>query len=100
MILEYNEFLNNEFIIECYVDEEYLLKITNKSNVIEAIKNEMNWIETIKLLEIIKQNGIFLLKVNVDDNIIQNTDAHDKKEGIYYEFQWLLQSGIKIKMIQ
>jgi len=99
MLLEYNEFNQNKFIVICNIDVNKLLKISGKKNIQEAIKNELSWIDSIDLLSIDKKNNFYQIKIKVNKSIILDTDSHDKLEGINYEFQWLNQSGIYIKNV-
>jgi len=96
-----NENINNmKFTVKCKINKDYLLEVSGQSNIKDAIKNELNWTDTITLIdinEIDKEN--YELLINVDTKIIEDTDAHDVVEGIFYEFQWLSESGIFIKKV-
>lgn len=95
------ENLNNKlFEIICEINEDYLIEISGKKTINEAIYNELNYINTIKLKEINKiKKGIYKLIIDIDNNIFKNTETNNIKESIEKEFSWLDQSGIRIKNI-
>lgn len=104
MLKKYNNYLNESkndmYEIECKIKEDYLLNISGQNNIKDAIKNEINWTDTMSLLEINKNGDTYILEMSIDDSIIQDTDALDIKEAIFYEFDWLKQSGIFIEKIR
>lgn len=107
MLDNYNRYLkedvkNSGYEIECKIDEKYLLEISGQKTVIDAIINELNWTDTINVNIAKKVDGEdhkWKILADVDDRIMEDTDAMDVKEGIFYEFSWLKQSGITIEKV-
>ena len=103
MLKKYNNYLNEsvkDYTVECTIDKDYLLKISGQSNIDDAISNETNWTRSIILKDIKKiDDKNYQLLITVDNKIMEDTDANDIIEGIYHEFQWLVDSGIHIKNV-
>lgn len=105
MLQKYENYMNenlnnNEYTIKCKINKKYLLEISGQNNIKDAIKNELNWIDTITLKNVNEiDNDNYELLIVVNNKILEDTDAHDIIEGIFYEFSWLNESGIFIKKV-
>jgi hypothetical protein len=106
MIKKFNDFLivednnNNVYNVVISVDSDTIRSITGLSNIIESIKQQLNWIDTLNILNIdhINDND-YVVKIFVNNNILDKTDKSNYEDAIYDEFNWLIDSGIKIKKI-
>jgi len=103
-MLKYNSYLtennSNTFNVECEINKDYLLEISGQNNILAAIENELNWTHNITVNNINKiKNNLYEIKITVDKKIIDDTDANDLTEAIFYEFEWLNESGIFIKKV-
>lgn len=104
MINKYIDYIkensNNKFEVVCEINDDYLIKISGKKNINDAIYNELNYINTINLEKIIKiKDDVYKLILTVENDILKNTETNNIEKSIKREFNWLDQSGIRIKNI-
>lgn len=86
--------------IICNINEKYLIEISGKNNIEDALLNEFLSIKTINILNIDKiENGLYKILVDIDSNILYLTDKNNIKDSVESEFKWLDQSGIILKNI-
>jgi hypothetical protein len=91
---------DEEFKVICEIDEDEIVAISGQDNVNDAIETEFGWVESMFLRDHKKlDNGQYECDIIVSKDILSKTEEKDLENAIRSEFEWLVQSGIKLIQI-